>query len=154
MTPDEADLAHRGLQIVAAHLRGDDQGKTTWMETFSPDVGRIADACTFVAILAGTTLSMTGAGNLSKVLAAAEPVDAVLVPGISYDRAGAIALAVAVSPGNDTATAQAASGFDVPTAINSAFNLAVGVTLSLADTTSRPVAVWLDTFIEGAKREL
>jgi hypothetical protein len=59
-----------------------------------------------------------------------------------------------IAAGNTSALNEAVAGIDVPTMINSAFNLAVGVVLSLSEELNQSVLASITFLIDAVRREM
>ncbi len=151
MTPEESRLLRSGASLLAAHLRHDDTWQEALLGQFDDEPSRLADAFTYVTITAATIDATISGRNLSGVLDGLDEVDLALVPSSGPLRwADAVDLAIGVSGGNKKLIDEAAAQLDVPTAINSAYSLALSVLSDLQSRTARSSLEWAEVLIEGS----
>ena len=148
MTPEEAQLTQRGAAILAAYLREDTDGLSALL--IDPTLSEAGDSLIMAAIVAGESLRLSKRCDLA---AAFDSVPQVLhkITGVGeVDWSAAVVLAKAVKTGDKAGIAEGQAGLDVPTAVNSAFSLALSTTNELAHRTGVPAQTWLQRWVLGA----
>ena len=149
MTPEEARLTQLGAAFLAAYLRGDWEGTNNTSEEFEP-LSRLADGLIYLAIATGELLALHRGLSLELVLQSTAPSDQIVVPEASMNVEAAIELALGVKFGDEARISEAQANFDVPSAINSAFALALGLNEELSNTVSKPALELAEIWATGA----
>ena len=152
MTPEEAALVQQACAIAAAYLRDDAEGYTILTDDLVPDVSQWADASFLTAIVVGTMLSQLLRTDLNGALRQIELTTADVIPGIGVNWDAAIDIAMARSTG-DPALSELSARMDVPTAIQSAFSLAIAGVRQLSDLMGTPPEEMLAILATGAAAE-
>lgn len=153
VTPEESRLLRVGASLLAAQLRHDDDWQTALLTQFDEEPSLLADAFTYVTITAATIDATISGRNLSGVLDGLDEIEMALVPSGSDVRwADAVDLAIGVSGGNKKLIDEAAAHMDVPTAVNSAYSVALSVLSDLQANSGRSSLEWAEVLIEGANR--
>jgi hypothetical protein len=122
MTPEEAQRAEWGAQILVAHFSGDQQALEGTLQAVLGSLETLADGLTLVAIRAGGLVGEMAQVNLEVALQRLGDSEIRLLPVGDPDRRAAINLALARA-GDPAAPGPAAP--DLATMVNSAFGLAV-----------------------------
>jgi len=156
MTPDQAEQVQRACAIIGAHLRGDAEGLSILTDDLvqnpSDDVPRWADASFLAVVVVGTALAMWWSTTFEEALRRLTPISVPLIPGAGINWEIAIQIALSVSA-TSQAPPELTMQIDVPTAIQSAFSIAIGGGTQLAELTGVSVEDWFATLATQAAAE-
>lgn len=155
MTPDQAEQVQKACAIISAYLRDDTDGWSILTDDLvqnSADVPKWADASFFAVVVVGNALAQWWSTDLEDALRRVTPTSVSLIPGATINWEIAIQIALSVSA-TSSAPPELTNQIDVPTAIQSAFSVAIAAGTQLAELTHVSAKTWFTTLATQAARE-